>query len=732
MSKPDAAPNTQASGSPGTTGGTSGFRQSLYENRQVLRIGLFVLATIALVGPIVLLARYRQLALGMPIFTWAVSIFIVTVSVAIADFVYERADEKSESTKLTLELMILGGAIGLATVLLGFALPFNSEYSADLLEGLEKWRATPLALVNPLAALFGGLTLMFISLQLGRGMEREHQSIRRIIYGFNALLTGLLLVSVLAIVNVLAYAQPFSRFFGRPFDWTKAEINSISPLLRGYLNELKEPVKGYIIIPPGDGVAEDCKTLLENCRTANPLVDFEIVNPREFRSQAKINEMREKYSFSDPLGLLIVVGAEDKDAKPAFAFVKYTDLAEQEAAPRGAEPSDSYSFKGENAFYSTLTSLTEGKMVIYFTTGHGELTFNEAANPMMRMPDAGGLSTLRTRITARKGVEVRPLPLDATTTKIPDDASVVAIVRPTSTFDPKISNVLRDYLKRERKTRTTKDANGREVIEDTVTAGKLMILVEPILVKEGGSASIKPTGLEGLLAEYSVQVGADRLLCLRTENPATIPAVAPPDSANPIAKAFSPSPEQVSLFMFTNVRSLRTMPEKAQSVNADPLMFTQLDFLVRAEPDANVDLQALAGRMKRDRVFLEKQISKQPINVALAVSEGGAPPGMPRDAAHGGQFKDTPKMVVFGSANWVSDDVLGRRGGFANADLFNSCISWLREKASIGSTIPDKKRQEYKLNIKEDEVSRLYLLPLGLMLLTVVGLGASVWVVRRR
>ncbi len=64
----------------------------------------------------------------------------------------------------------------------------------------------------PILALVGGLGLMFASIQIGRGMERQNQRVRLLIYGNNAVLMSLLLLAVLVIPNVLAYAEPLSRY----------------------------------------------------------------------------------------------------------------------------------------------------------------------------------------------------------------------------------------------------------------------------------------------------------------------------------------------------------------------------------------------------------------------------------------------------------------------------------------------------------------------------------------
>ena len=89
-------------------------------------------------------------------------------------------------------------------------------------------------------------------------------------------------------------------------------------------------------------------------------------------------------------------------------------------------------------------------------------------------------------------------------------------------------------------------------------------------------------------------------------------------------------------------------------------------------------------------------------------------------------------MVVFGAADWINDESLNNRGRLSTRmDLFNSCVSWLREKSSIGKVIPDKKKKEYELNIPPQEVWRLKWLPLALLMLGIVGMGTGVWVVRR-
>src|SRR5437868_2536046 len=59
------------------------------------------------------------------------------------------------------------------------------------------------ALLVALAVLLAGLAIMFVSLQVVRSEERTSAVLRRLVYGYNAVLTGVLLLLILTVVNVL-------------------------------------------------------------------------------------------------------------------------------------------------------------------------------------------------------------------------------------------------------------------------------------------------------------------------------------------------------------------------------------------------------------------------------------------------------------------------------------------------------------------------------------------------
>jgi hypothetical protein len=692
-------------------------------------------AAVALLAMAVYLWRTRgfDAARGEPVFYWALALMLVFV----VGGVLLLMPPSRGPVPLRLTLMSIGGVVGLLTLILGFVLPLTT-YSAPLAKGLDQWRKDWDAVVWPALAVFGSLVLMFVSLLLGKGLERQNQTIRRVIYGYNAVMTGLLLLAVLSLVNVLAYAEPFTRFFGRPFDWTEANLNAISPATRNLLNNLQEPVTVISLLRQGTLVEADARTLLDNCKTLTPKFTWRHLSP-EPENEAEVTKLMEKYGFSENNGLLVMVGGGTDSGEATSTFIKAGELV---AAPRGdpRRAAQGYEFTGEGALLNALQSLLEGKMTIYLTQGHGELSPDggAAAPPpgMGAPPPKGPLATLREKLMRRRGVEVKTLRLDGTTKSIPDAAAVVMIVRPTREFGKEELAVLRTYLRRTRETKKgAKD--GKD--EETVTAGRLFVLAEPYIQKEGDTSKFLATGLEPLLGEYGVKLGMNRIIAFRSENPTASYYEAyidenAPASTNPIALAFASRRDTGRrVFPFTNVRTVEPLAEKGGDKIVDRLFVADLTMFIRVEKDADRDPAAVVAAV-RSQADLIKAIDRTEQTIAVAVSDRGGPPGAPRDEAHAGVTKDTPRMVVFGTSSWVANDGLAGRTGVVRMDLVNNCISWLREKGALGEgiSVDPKERKLYDLNVPPPNRTRFLFLPVGLMLLGVMGLGLGVWVVRRR
>lgn len=704
--------------------------RALVANRQLFRLGLFLLAGICLLIPIIFAIREGTEAGIRPWWLYLAAVGICCAFVAMLNLTGEDTDESAREGRLRLELMVLGGTVGLLTALLGFLLPFLT-YREQLAAGLESWREHPQALIYPGIAVLGGLALMLVSVQLVRGMERQNQTLRRLVYGYNVVLTTILLLAVLALPNILAYAQPFARYFSKPYDWTASKIHSLSPLMRNFVAELKVPVRVTIMMDPDAPVSQDTRTMLDLCKGVNSLFTYTLLSPYVTENAARIRELQSKYNIADPDGILVEVGEEKDQVRPDFVFIRSSDLFDARGM-RGRADNRGYVYKGENALFNAVSSLIHSKMVIYFTTGHGEMTSETDFTNAMGGRDTESLSKLRERLTERKSVEVKTLNLDLSTKKIPDDASVVVIARPTDSFRPEIVNVLREYLQRAPRIEKVKTEDGKERDEEKVTSGKLMLLLPPVVQKgPDGSSIFKPTGLELLLTEYGIKLNNERLLSLNSNNPVEITTQPDPRSQNPIAKSFLEDVEAFTpIFLFQNVRNLEVLDSKAPSKTVQTILLAPARQGLILDNQPSIDPIDRLRALFKDQSRLAKELLQRNPPVAIGVSEGSLPPGMPTDAAHAGLSKTTPKMVVVGSASWVSDERM-RQGFDRNFYLFNSCVNWLRE-TTIGEMIEAKERKIYELGIPPQDAGRVQYLPLGLMLLAVIGLGTGVWVVRRR
>ncbi len=686
-----------------------------------LTYGLFVLTGLFAAIPIAVLIQFKgnvQAAINS-VFAWGVVLALAALSAALVNL--SLHDERlTEGDKGRLVLLSLGGACGFATTVLGAYLPFSDFFREQLAGGLEGWRTAPRkALLLPALAFLGGLGLMFASLQLGRGMERSNQTMRRLIYGYNAVLTGLLLLAILALPNLLAYAAPFSRFMGKTDDWTKGQVYTLQQDTRNYLTALDTSVSVYVMLDPNDPRSADMAQLLENCRAVTPKLKwFSVPSRPEGRSEPgrAQGEIQRKYKLSEVYGMLVVVGDDEKNEK--WDFVPASDLGRS----RGPE-GDDYVFTGERALLNSLRFASEGKAVYYFTQGSGELPIQGPSPMMPRARDQATLGELNRRLTQRKGVEVRPLQATAADKGVPADADVVIVAGPKSELPKEFVKALEKYL----------DRKGEK-------KGKLILLLDPLVQLKGGKQRAR-TGLEGLLAKNNVKLGDDIVCDSLIDRPDVVydlEVITNPETQNPIARAFSPVKRNTAkLFRLQKSRTVTPAAgPKAGPMAGGGAVVEDLLITLRggywAEEDPNVDVVDKAARLEQMRssdnikdVLEWRRLCGKRLCVAVTVTAPVV--GVPGDPAHSRLQK--PRMVVFGSSTWLQDESLTRWP--ANFDLFDNSLSWARERPTVGEGV-DPIRKPYEINIVKERFWSLILLPPLLLMLGVIGIGCGVWVVRRR
>lgn len=673
--------------------------EALAAYRSQILVALFVVAAL-LAG--------TALALGLvfkgdatEVVVWVSALAVIFAGGGLFYSTAAPTDGWSEPERLRILILALGGLVGVATVILGAVLPFT-RYLDAILGGMKSWHEHAWGLTGCAAAVFGGLVLTFVSLQLARGMERSSSSLRQLLYGYNAALGSFLLLTILVLFNILPYG--FAAF-NNPIDWSESNISNLSDATRNLLSSLKQPIKVIAILQPRTEIEQsvigDVYTLLKACQEQNK-DNFKWESMSRDMTLDDLRKLVDKYPIVKSqglLGLLVLYGPEQK---AEAEFVPLSDLYRSEKTQPG-EP-QKYTFLGEAALTKALRFLSEGKTkpVLYFTQGQGE----PSLEPKGRLEEA--LDIIRDRLRQRN-YEVRPLRFGPDVKNVPSDAALIIIVRPTSEFTPTALRALREYM------------DGTKG-----TKGKLLVL-SSVVLREGAMVR---TGLESLLENYGVRLGDDRILDLNRPRYPTLVSIRGNDrSSNPVAQMFSPLSLTVN-----DVRSVTASSKKRPEAVIDELCVANETWIPIVDTQLAADPRAVAASLlepqNRARLLKQHQANPNP-SVAVAVSES-ANSKVPRLPGHEGLFKDVPRLVVFGSSGWISDEAMESRGGTVLADLFASCVSWLQGRSDIGPSAEGKSRKEYIFNPTPDTFTQMRWLPLGLLLLTVVGLGCGVWVVRRR
>jgi hypothetical protein len=677
--------------------------ERLLPHEQKIGTGLIVAGLLLTAIPIANAVMYRTNSLAILVWGTCLSLFVIGVGLYTLTPPAAAADIQTRTERLRWIFLLTAGGVGAMTALLGLILPFCTmpmaltNYPEIFKGGPKSWRSHGWEVGRCVAALIGGLVLMFVGLQLARPVQRTSMGMRRWLYGYNAILGSLLLLFILVLLNLLPYTavKPFSWAM-EATDWTSGQLYTLHPATRNLLTELKEPVTVYVLLPSGHVLTRDVETLLNNCRTVNPLLTWEQLS--RDRNRGEIARLIQQFQLPDSVGVLVVHGTKPNETSQ---FLKAEELMDNASGP-GSDRS--YVFKGENALLNALTSLTSGKSraVVYFTQGNGELDLSDQD----RTHFDAGLSVLQEELN-KINYQAHPLNLGPKTTSIPEDADIVVLARPQEKLPDNVVKALRDYLQG-----TNRKDNKK---------GKLIVLFD-VNVRKG---EMVPTGLEPLMAEYGVKVGNDRVM------PLQVVAVSNPQSSNPIARAFISQGRWTALFRLYDGRTVAPANSATPPARftAETMIFNHPRMDVWAETDLKADPSALIRELKQDQQKLLNKISEQPLSLAVTVTEGKTPAPIP---GHEFMAKDgEPRMVVFGDASWVSNSIL-LQATPDNFALFSSSLSWLAGRHDIGERIPTSTRNVYRLKVAPGDDWRLILLPGVLMMMGVFALGFGVWVVRRR
>jgi hypothetical protein len=689
------------------------------KNRQQVGALLMVAGLLLGVIPLTLAIKYRQdlLWITIPTIFPAVTTLLCGLGAR-----FWPVGEVSERDAGRMIVLAVGGLLGFGVLLVSFGTAI--QWWEVVGGGLQAWQGSggwKLWIVIMLQIV--GLALMFASLQLARLDERSSPTLRRLLYGYNAALAGLLLLEILGILNIVGYA-----FLPASDDWTSKSINALSSKSENIVAGLNKPTKVYVFFGGGRDdfqTKRNLEALLDNCRAINDKITVEYISPD--LEQEKASDLAQKYKLTDREGVLITYGTEP-NIEHQFIKIQALYTGSEPMMP-GAPQQNRRLFKGESEIMTALNYLSEGKQkpVIYFTQGNGELDLadsssrapDQGAGALKRLLEAGNLTVKGLEFSPVEGRQSKQLGR-VIATSVPKDAALVVIAGPKQSLPEYAIKALRDYM-------------NPPAGDGSAPKGRLLVFFDVVPPSEG--VQTEQTGLKELLAEYNVEVGENRILQVggpRGAGPIAVAAITNPSdfflAHNPIAAAF-----KRRLFVLFDVRTVTPkIQNRPQSANyqAETLIYVLEENNAWAETDLRTDPLKIVSNLRKPerRAELQKKISEEPISVAVCVTEQ---PPMTNPHAMPQADEGKPRLIVCGNANMASNWGVSEENRYRTYDLVQSMISWLRERpASIG--IEAKRPDIYDVDAASVSKSRMVLVPAALIFVSIIGLGTGVWVVRRR
>jgi hypothetical protein len=417
-------------------------------------------------------------------------------------------------------------------------------------------------------------------------------------------------------------------------------------------------------------------------------------------------------------GILIVYGPmpTKEDEKTLRAFIGERKLYDTTPSKPGEKPKLTY--KGEGEIFKELKFLTEGrkKRKIYFLQGNDEVDMND---DMISMPRTDfrrsfaktGIGRLVDRLGADNydvyglsfnaeapGAEKNQKMIYAKEANkkktVPSDCDTLIIAGVTKTLPQDTLDAIDRYM-------------------DDPKA-KLMVFVD--VVADDTYGKLQNSGLETMLQRYGVDVTNEFLIRhpeRQLREALQLPAVTPDRSENALARQFAGR----TLTMRFSARVVK--PGQGMGFKADTILQveTRPPRLIYAEKDVqllNIEkLLSFLEEMAKDPQARAFRRAKEPVSVAVAVSD-----------------KDNkPRMVVFGDTEFITNLDLAQSPRDINYSMFASALDWMAEREDLGL-----KYDEHNLIVLDESVDywRMVLVPMWVLTLASIGLGAGFWLVRRK
>ncbi len=450
---------------------------------------------------------------------------------------------------------------------------------------------------------------------------------------------AILLVLALAVVITLLSERHYLRW-----DLTAAGEHTLSEKTLQVLETIDDPVHVRAFSREGHADAAEVERLLGAYHYAEPDITYELVDPDRNPKVTRQYNVR-------TLNTLVLEG---------YGRTQTVKIADEEHITNG------------------LIRLSKSEeRVCYWVSGHGERDF--------RGREPGALSRLQEDLSDEN---YRFEELYLMKRDIPEDATLVVVAAPETTFFPEEIESLRTYLH---------------------AGGSLLIFLEPF----------QDAGLSGFLKNHGVRTAQDVIVDKMSRvmgGDYLLPMVAQYGSHEITEDFRLPS-------FFELARSVEPVEDTPPAIESTAL--------ARTSPDswAETDQEAL----NQGRVGFEPGSDRKgPISLAV-VSELRPPLDTPGDADEATEAEGPEgitgqgKLVVFGDADFASNKYFHTSG---NADFILNALNYLAGRKDL-ITVQKKHRDVEALMLNREQGLLVFWVPVVAVPLCVLILGTAVFIRRR-
>jgi hypothetical protein len=473
---------------------------------------------------------------------------------------------------------------------------------------------------------------------------------RRWKIGLDIILRTLLVLAVVAMVNYLGLIFP-RQFYLSP--QTRVQL---SPRTVGILRTLTNQVDVTVYYEKNNIMYPTIIALLKEYRRLDPHMTVTAVDPRTDPGTAV--QIKDKYKLVTSAKNLVIFDSQGKvkvapgDALSQLGAVGVTKEKKIEFAP--------VAFNGEKMFTSMLLAVTRPKpFKAYFLQGDGEPSLEDTGD--------NGYSTLANYLR-EDFVDIEPLTVRGDN-NIPTDTDLLIIAGPRNFSDAELVKI-DHYLQQ---------------------GGRLFVLFSY-------TSSQQPTGLEGVLAHWGVNVGSDNV-----QDPAN---AINSDGSLMEAQNFSQHPVVNALAGQSFVMYLPRPVGQMSSANSstDPLTVTELAF--SSDQSLLYDRRGVPPRSYPLMVAVEQNSAK-----GIAPANGGT------------------RLVVVGDSMCLGNQIIRAA---ANGDFAGYAVNWLLDRPILLSGIGQAQVVNLRLEMTQTQMRNVRWILIAALPCTVLVFGWLVWLRRRK